>query len=176
MELRKKEKKLLEDGKRHRKIEEEKGLVPPSFLLFAEIGRMLDTVYRFKVSETEGVSYTARAILRVLDRVGEMSQAELSKRGHISAAAVSMELADMDRAGLIERKREEGDNRRNTVRLTARGKEKQKLIIEGEKNLTRVLERGLTETEKETLSKMLISVRNNMVDAFEDIEVGKEKK
>ena len=40
MKLKKKEKKLLEEGRRHQKIEEEKGLTPPSFLLFAEIGRI----------------------------------------------------------------------------------------------------------------------------------------
>ena len=176
MKLKKKEKEMLEAGKRHRKIEEEKGFVPPSFLLFTEIGRMLDTVYRYKVKETDGFSYTARAILRVLDRKGEMSQTELSRYGHISAAAVSIELADMEKNGMIERERESEDTRKNTVRLTSRGKEIQKRIKEGEKKISLAIEKGLSDEEKKELLSALVSVRNNIVDVFEDIEVGEAKK
>lgn len=171
MRLGKKDKIVFEEGKRHRRFEEEKGFLPPPFLLLAEIGRLQDTCYRFKVPETEGVSYTRRNVLRALDLHGELLQSELAVRGHISAASVSVELSAMEREGLIQRERIETDSRKSMVSLTPLGKEKQKKIREGEMSLAAVIEKGLSKEEKEILSRMLVNVRNNLVDLFEDIEV-----
>lgn len=80
--------------------------------------RHLATWTRLVSNEITSVQYT---ILVVLDRRCEASQRELCDDVDLDRSTVADLMARMERRGLIERRRDPRDARRNTVRLTEHG-------------------------------------------------------
>ena len=74
---------------------------------------------RIASSEISSVQYT---ILVVLDRMGEASQRELCDEADLDRSTIADLVARMERKGLIARRRDPKDARRNTVTLTDAGR------------------------------------------------------
>ncbi len=62
-------------------------------------------------------------LLILLDKKDGMSQREISEELHISAPTVAVSMKRMEKAGIIERKSDEHDQRMVRIYLTARGRE-----------------------------------------------------
>jgi len=69
-------------------------------------------------TETSSVQYS---ILAVLDRLGGASQKELCDEVDLDRSTIADLVSRMERRGLIARRRDPRDARRNTVTLTAAG-------------------------------------------------------
>lgn len=76
-------------------------------------------------TETSSVQY---AILAVLDRRGGTSQRELCDEVDLDRSTIADLVARMERRGLIERRRDPLDARRNLVTLTTRGREEHRRL------------------------------------------------
>jgi DNA-binding MarR family transcriptional regulator len=74
---------------------------------------------RIASAEISSVQYT---ILVVLDRLGEASQRELGDQADLDRSTIADLVARMERKGLIARRRDPVDARRNTVTLTDLGR------------------------------------------------------
>ena len=74
---------------------------------------------RIASAEISSVQYT---ILVVLDRLGEASQRELCDEVDLDRSTIADLVKRMERKGLIERRRDPADARRNTVTLTDAGR------------------------------------------------------
>ncbi len=74
---------------------------------------------RIASSEISSVQYT---ILVVLDRLGEASQRELCDEVDLDRSTIADLVKRMERKGLIARRRDPADARRNTVTLTDAGR------------------------------------------------------
>ncbi len=71
-----------------------------------------------------GTDASTLDLLGVLRRSGppyELTAGEIARRTRITTGGVSQRLARAERAGLVERRRAEGDSRSVTVRMTAAG-------------------------------------------------------
>jgi DNA-binding MarR family transcriptional regulator len=71
---------------------------------------------------TEGVRRPHFSVLVSLADDGPASQAELGRRVWIDRSDMVAVLNDLERAGLVERARDEQDRRRNVITLTAKGR------------------------------------------------------
>lgn len=80
--------------------------------------RHIATWTRLVSTETTSVQY---AILAVLYRLGEASQRELCDEVDLDRSTIADLVRRMERRGLIERRRDAEDRRRNTVTLTETG-------------------------------------------------------
>lgn len=83
------------------------------------------------------------SILVVLDQVGEASQRELCDKVDLDRSTVADLVRRMEKHGLIERRRDPADARRNTVTLTSHGRDERMrlrpLVHEADRELTSVL-------------------------------------
>ncbi|MGM7699170.1 MarR family winged helix-turn-helix transcriptional regulator [Microbacterium sp. A84] len=97
----------------------------------------LATWARVASAEITSAQYS---ILAVLDRLGEASQRELCDEVDLDRSTITDLVRRMERAGLIARRRAEGDARRNVVTLTAHGEAERArlvpLVIEVQRELT----------------------------------------
>ena len=165
-----KEKQVLEAGKHHRKIEKEKGFLPPSFLLVPEIAKLFETVSRLVLPDGQKMNYTRREIFRALDKNDFLSQQDLAKFAHISAATVSVELTEMEKEKLIKREKDKTDGRIQRIFLTAKGKKKNEELKKANKIISSLITKNLTQEEEKILSTLLLGVRNRLLDHLEEIE------
>ncbi|MGM7678782.1 MarR family winged helix-turn-helix transcriptional regulator [Microbacterium sp. A94] len=97
----------------------------------------LATWARVASSEITSAQYS---ILAVLDRLGEASQRELCDEVDLDRSTIADLVRRMEKAGLIARRRAEGDARRNVVTLTELGEAERArlvpLVIEVQRELT----------------------------------------
>lgn len=80
------------------------------------LGKALD-----RALGTLGTSAAQRSVLEVLWQRGECSAAELAKAAHVEGPPMSRMLRRMESAGLIKRRDDPGDRRRQLIGLTAKG-------------------------------------------------------
>jgi DNA-binding MarR family transcriptional regulator len=85
----------------------------------------LATLARRLVDEAlagEDVRRAHFSVLGVLEEDGAASQADLGRRLWIDRSDMHGLLEDLELQGLVERRRDDGDRRRNVVQITARGR------------------------------------------------------
>lgn len=105
-------------------------------------------------------------ILISLKDMGTLTQRELTEITKRRPATMSEQLDNMERAGLIERKKNENDKRTIDVSLTARGLETAQEAERERAEAAAVLFTGLTEEEKDALQKLL----SKLVDSLSEEE------
>lgn len=117
-----------------------------------------------RVVSTE-ISSVQYSILVVLDQLGEASQRELCDKVDLDRSTVADLVRRMEKHGLIERRRDPADARRNTVTLTTHGRAErmrlQPLVHEADRELTS----HLTAEERDGLRRglrVLLSARDEM--------------
>ena len=77
----------------------------------------------FKILSETGIHPKQIPLLILLDKRDGMSQKEISEELHISAPTVAVSMKRMEKAGIIERRNDEHDQRMVRIYLTAQGKE-----------------------------------------------------
>ena len=91
----------------------------------------------FKILSEIGIHPKQIPLLILLDKQDGMSQKEISKELHISAPTVAVSMKRMEKAGIIERRNDEHDQRMVRIYLTAQGREiiekSRKCVEENEK-------------------------------------------
>lgn len=116
----------------------------------------LATWARVASAEITSAQYS---ILAVLDRLGEASQRELCDEVDLDRSTIADLVRRMEKAGLIARRRAEGDGRRNVVTLTPLGVTERArlapLVIEVQRELTDHLDAAETDALFRGLWRML---------------------
>ena len=97
----------------------------------------------------------------------ELSQTELARRVGIQKATMTVTLRSLERAGLVERRRDESDERVMKVRATTRGIALREPVYEAWRRLDEQTVAGLTSAEQRTLHELLRKVRDN----FEEVRL-----
>lgn len=138
-----------------------------------EIARL----FRNRMRETEvneGVMTQpgAHLVLSVLAINDGINQLELVKQTHLRAPTVSVILQKMEAEGIVERRKgTTSDKRAVLVYLTSFGRELDRSHIERIKKLDSAAMEGLSESEKETLMRILPKIRDNMLPKQNDTNV-----
>lgn len=103
----------------------------------------------------EGVRRAHFTVLTSLAQQGPASQAELGRRLWIDRSDLHAIVTELERAGLIERLRDEHDRRRNVVRLTAAGRARLKRLDRIVAEVQEELLAPLSERERGQLRRLL---------------------
>jgi DNA-binding MarR family transcriptional regulator len=106
-------------------------------------------------------------LLTLLYRKENLSQEEISRYLCVDKAATAKNVACLLELGLINRKEDPTDARIKRITLTKEGKQLEPLLARVDEDWQRLLTKGLTETEKTTLSELIAKTRANAVTAEE---------
>ncbi len=150
-------------GKHHKKLEEQKGFLPPPPPLIREVSKLLDIAARHTQPNADCFTYTRRAILRELARHAPLFQGEVAKKAHLSAPAVSNELAVMEREGLIRREKDPADGRAMLLYLTKQGIDMEQRMRQTDLALDSWVMHDLSVEDQKQLSTLLVKLRNRLV-------------
>lgn len=109
-----------------------------------------------------GLYFGQPPILKYLSEHKDATQKEIANFLHISAPSVATSLKRMEEAGLVVRLENKKDARRNTVKLTKKGKE----LSQFADNMFLVVDdatyRGFTDEEMDTLISLLHRMNDNL--------------
>ena len=110
----------------------------------------------------KGLYFGQPPILKYLSENKDATQKEIADYLHISAPSVATSLKRMEESGLVVRVENKEDARRNTVKLTKKGKE----LVEYADNLFLRVDdaayKGFTEEELNMLTQFLERMNNNL--------------
>ncbi len=114
----------------------------------------------------KGLYFGQPPILKYLSENENATQKEIADSLHISAPSVATSLKRMEEAGLVVRLESKKDARRNTVKLTKKGKE----LFDYAENLflcvDNVTYKGFTEEEIDTMISYLQRMNNNLKEEY----------
>ena len=146
---------------------------PKPGLLIHEISKLFQDRMR-KSSEDLGLQTGYRQILRFLAQEDGVTQIDIARDCHFAAPTISVTLKKMEKEGLIRRRTDKNDTRCSRVFITEKGKELEKKHFDKIMDCESVLTHGLSAEEEETLCRLLIKIRDNMLSETEN-EGGFEK-
>jgi DNA-binding MarR family transcriptional regulator len=116
-----------------------------------------------------GISQSRFIVLLLLKRLElrdladeEMSPSKLAEQAGVSRGTMTGLLSGLERDGLIERALQDGDRRRFSIRMTARGKETLDAIFPDYYNRIAGLMSNLDEEERRTLVDLLKKVKRGI--------------
>ena len=137
--------------------------VPTPPMLVNEIARLFHA--RMKCVELDGVMSqdSARLIMRELSREDGVSQLRLTQLTHLKPPTVSVTLRKMEEEGLVLRECDPKDKRAVRVILTEHGKSHNRRVFARLCELDELLMEGFDEAEAETLKKLLLRMRENIL-------------
>lgn len=136
-------------------------------LLIHEISKLFYDKMR-KNSEALGLQTGYRQILRFLDQEDGVTQIDIARDCHFAAPTISVTLKKMENEGLIRRRTDKNDTRCSRVFITEKGKDLAKKHFEKIMDCENILSRGLSAEEEETLCRLLIKLRDNMLSEAEN--------
>lgn len=132
-------------------------------MIISEISRLMIDKLREKDADNPITQRSERLLLIELAKRDGRTQLDLVKATHLKAPTISVALQKMEHEGYVTRRPDEYDLRATRVFLTEKGRsidDKIKKRISDEENLAIS---GLSDFEKETLTKLLLKIRNNLV-------------
>ena len=100
-------------------------------------------------------------LLPLWDEEG-MTQSELARRVDVDLSTMSKMLYRLERAGIVERRRDTVDTRVSFVFLTDAGRALQHRVITAWEEVDQRAMRGLTDDEQATLHQLLARVEHNL--------------
>lgn len=114
-------------------------------------------------SRKVGMPFSRLTLLRVLALSFpiEMGILEIARRLHINGAAVTRQIKEMEKLGLVARRHDERDGRRSHVKLTAKGRKLFEQIHQKQHDFEIYFASGkLTLEEVQTAAKVLSCLRS----------------
>lgn len=140
-------------------------------MIISEINRLMIDKLREKDVENPITQRSERLLFIELAKRDGRTQLDLVKATHLKAPTISVALQKMEKDGYVTRRPDEYDLRATRVFLTEKGKsidDKIKKRIADEENHAI---HGLSDFEKETLTRILTKIRNNLLlDSDSDYE------
>lgn len=136
--------------------------------LISEISRLMGDKIREKGDENPITQKSGRLLLMELSKRDGRTQLDLVNATHLKAPTISVALQKLEHEGIVLRKPDEYDLRATRVFLTEKGREldyKIKKRIHDEESLALV---GLTESECETLVRILKKIKRNLITEKEE--------
>lgn len=110
--------------------------------------------------DRHGVRPRQARILDALDRMGEASQADLAAEFAVSAASMSTMTSRLLRSGLIERRTDPKELRRNLLTLTDRGRDALRSVYRVWGVVDREIAQRLGAKKAERLAELSLELRN----------------
>ena len=112
--------------------------------------------------------HSRRLILMKLAREDGITQRELVKDSRMTAPTISVALRSLEQEGLVERRGDEDDMRAVRVYLTEKGREIDRMNRNRIQCVDEIMMRGLSESEQQTLMKLLLRMRENLTKELTD--------
>lgn len=147
------------DGRHHGPPPEEM----PIMMLVNELSRLFHNRMRNE-GEKIGMQEGFRHLLFHLAREDNLTQLDLVQRAHLKAPTVSVALRKMEDAGLVTRTTDPDDHRQTRVRLTDKGRLLDDRMRENIHRTESLVAEGLSEEEQQTLRRMLLRIRRNLLE------------
>lgn len=117
--------------------------------------------------EKIGMRYSYRHILKPLIDNNSLTQLELVKITGLKAPTISITLRNMERDGIVSRKKNETDRRETHVAITDKGKKMYKKVLEVLAKAEQKMLEGLTEKELKALRGTLGKMSGNLREELE---------
>ncbi|MGN1347192.1 MAG: MarR family winged helix-turn-helix transcriptional regulator [Eubacteriales bacterium] len=133
-------------------------------MLISDIHRLMGEKLRENGDENPISQKSGRSLLMELSKKDGRTQLDLVRATHLKAPTISVALQKLEREGFVSRRPDEYDLRATRVFLTEKGRDLdlrvRKRIYEEE----RAAMKNLTESENETLMRLLTKIKNNLID------------
>ncbi len=134
--------------------------------IFSKLGRVRSNALRM-LSESVGLHLAQPPILSLLSKESNLTQNEIAQRLSLTQASVTMNLARMEKAGLIYKSPDDRDGRKLRINATDLGAERYREIEKLLVNFENTIFKGFDETEKETILTNLIKISENIESALQ---------
>ena len=131
--------------------------------MFSQIGHLC-VIRASKVFGAYDLKPGQAQILFVLDQSGGLSQRELAEYLNLTPPSITAAIQKMERLGYIQRKPDEKDQRIMRLSLTEKSRECLEYIRDVQREMDRILQKGLSEEEVKILKKLLSSIWDNLME------------
>ncbi len=118
----------------------------------------------------KGIYVGQPPILKYLSENNDATQKEIAEFLHISPPSVATSLKRMEESGLVVRLENKKDARRNTVKLTKKGKELYEFAENTFMRIDDIAYKGFTEEEMETMVLFIERMNKNLTDFVKEDE------
>ena len=125
----------------------------------------LSTVHRYRISQaahSSGLWYGQPPLLQYIHRHPDCTQSELCTDTGVSAPSIAVSVKRLIKAGLVEKSRDENDQRCNRLHLTQRGEQAHGAFRDICDEVDRQLFNGFTEEEKLQLDGYIRRLTGNL--------------
>ena len=112
----------------------------------------------------KGIYFGQPPILKYLSEHENATQKEIAEYLHISPPSVATSLKRMEESGLVVRLENKKDARRNTVKLTKKGKELHEFAENTFMRIDDIAYKGFTEEEMDLMVTFLERMNKNLTD------------
>ena len=118
----------------------------------------------------KGIYLGQPPILKYLSDNENATQKEIAEHLHISSPSVATSLKRMEESGLVVRLENKKDARRNTVKLTKKGKELQSFAENTFMRIDDIAYKGFTEEEMDLMVTFLERMNDNLTNFVKEDE------
>ena len=145
--------------------------------MIAKVKKINDTFHRYHCNHRnivdsrfreKGIYFGQPPILKYLSENENATQKEIADYLHVSAPSVATSLKRMEEAGLVVRLENKEDARKNTLKITPRGRE----IVKYAENMFLCIDnatyKGFTEEELDMLVSFLERMNNNLTEFMKE--------
>lgn len=101
-------------------------------------------------------------LLFILSKIEGQSQKELAKKLHIKASTINVMIRRMEKEGLIQRKKDEKDQRISRVYITDEGRKTCKQANEMMEKMEDDMFLNVSSDEKIIMEKLFLQIKNNL--------------
>lgn len=140
---------------------------PNPMSVIGEISRLMNC--RLLVGEDKNslLQKSSRLLMIELARRDGVTQLDLVRATHLKAPTISVTLQKLEKDGFIERKTDSYDLRAMRVYLTEKGINYNRVIVKKVRNEEEGVLSCLTESENRQLMKLLLKIKENMIEDCE---------
>lgn len=135
------------------------------YVLIDDIAKVF-ALYVSRTAGRSGLAYGYRKLLMCLAHGEEMPQLQLVNEANLTPATVSSSMAKLEAAEIVSRRFDPTDRRKYYVQLTEKGKSQWEQIQSRSEELGRIMMEGVSEEEKENLSRVL----TGMLERLKEVE------
>ena len=159
------ERRLIEMGEHHIAYEQSHEFRPDPMVLFGEVEKLFRIFIR---NREENLRESRRLILLYLERHDGCMQQDLVNFTHMSAPSVSLEITEMEKDGLLKKKKSEKDARATGIFVTGKGKERTARDKAWFEDRSRELLTVFTSEERENFVSMLCRLREALIERMKN--------
>lgn len=116
--------------------------------------------------ERVGMRYSYRHVLKPLMENDSLTQLELVNITKLKAPTISITLRNMEREGIVSRKKNDTDRRETHVAITDKGKKMYKKVLDALAKAEKITLNGLTDKELKAMRAIMNKICNNLNDAM----------